>query len=74
MSAGSSPIMSTSMLASNTAPIGTSMATVSDKGVWLTGAPQSGSRLRSSSWLISEISSKISRAWAWLAMSLLTRA
>jgi hypothetical protein len=64
MSVASSSIMAMSMLASSIAPAGRSMGTVSDRVVWLTAVPQSGARRRSSSWLISEISSKISRTWA----------
>jgi hypothetical protein len=61
MNIGSASIKPMSMLASNVAPTVRSMGAVSDMGVELTAALQSGDRRRNSSWLISEISSKISR-------------
>ena len=52
------------MLASSVAPAFTSKEVVSDKGIGLTVMPHIGSRRRNNSWLISEISSKISRTRA----------
>ena len=50
-----------SMLASSVAPSRMSKWAVSEMGDWLTAVPHSGCRLRNSSWLICEISSRISR-------------
>jgi hypothetical protein len=51
----------TSMLASSTPPHWESMGMVSAARLWLTAVPYSASRRRSSSRLISQTSSKISR-------------
>jgi hypothetical protein len=50
-----------SILASNMAPSRKSKWAVSEIGDWLTAVPHIGCRRRNSSWLICEISSRISR-------------
>ena len=72
MNVGLPSIRPTSMLASSVTPALISKEVVSDKGIELTAAPHNGSRRRNNSWLISEISSKISRTSAKLATRWLT--
>ena len=61
MSLGSASTKAMSMLASSVAPSRKSKWAVSETQGWLTAMPHSGSRRRNSSWLICEISSRISR-------------
>ncbi len=64
MGAGSLSIKAMSMFASSVAPSRMSKWAVNEAQGWLTAVPHSGWRRRNSSWLICEISSRISRTRA----------